>query len=29
MTDVGESVKMNLCRFGWMDFCVFFSGFRG
>jgi len=20
---------MNLCRFGWMDFCVFLSGFRG
>jgi len=27
--DMGESVKMHLYRFGWMDFCVFLSGFRG
>jgi len=26
--DMGESEKMNLCRLGWMDFCVFFSGFK-
>jgi len=22
--DMGKSVKMNLCKFGWMNFCVFF-----
>jgi len=26
--DMGESVKMNLCKFGWMNFCVFFRRFR-
>jgi len=23
-----KSVKMNLCKFRWMNFCVFLSGFR-
>jgi len=29
MMDMGESVKMSLCRYGWMNFCVFLSGFTG
>jgi len=27
--DMGESVKMDLCRFEWMNIYVFLSGFRG
>jgi len=27
--DLGESVKMNLRRFEWMDICVSLCGFRG
>jgi len=23
--DLGESVEINLCRFRWMDFCIFFE----
>jgi len=26
---MGESVKMNLCRFRWMDFCLFLVDLEG
>jgi len=26
--DMEESRKVDLCRFGWMNFCVFLSEFR-
>jgi len=26
---MGESVKMNLCKFGWMNFCVFLVDLEG
>jgi len=27
--DLRESVKMDLCEFGWINMCVFLSEFRG